>query len=125
MFLLTGGLDTSTSNYTEAEGMANYLEQHGVPRDKMLLENKATSTYENLKFSQDMMKERGLSSALIVTHTYHGNRALEIARALDYEEPRLSLTETRVLKPIPNTIREILAYTKWKLDQIGLAIGLI
>jgi uncharacterized SAM-binding protein YcdF (DUF218 family) len=125
LFLLTGGLDTSTSNYTEAEGMANYLEQHGVPRDKMLLENKATSTYENLKFSQDMMKERGLSSALIVTHTYHGNRALEIARALDYEEPRLSLTETRVLKPIPNTIREILAYTKWKLDQIGLAMGLI
>ncbi|MGP0584992.1 YdcF family protein [Paenibacillus timonensis] len=125
LFLLTGGLDTATSNYTEAEGMANYLEQHGVPRDKMLLENKATSTYENLKFSQDMMKERGLTSALIVTHTYHGNRALEIARALDYVEPRLSLTETRVLKPIPNTIREILAYTKWKLDQIGLAMGLI
>lgn len=125
LFLLTGGLDTATSNYTEAEGMANYLEQHGVPRDKMLLENKATSTYENLKLSQDMMKERGLTSALIVTHTYHGNRALEIARALDYVEPRLSLTETRVLKPIPNTIREILAYTKWKLDQIGLAMGLI
>lgn len=125
LFLLTGGLDTPHSKYTEAEGMANYLEAHGVPRDKMLLENKATSTYENLKFSREMMMERGLTSALIVTHTYHGNRALEIARALDYEEPRLSLTETKVLKPIPNTVREILAYTKWKLDQIGLAIGLI
>lgn len=124
-FLLTGGLDTPTSRYTEAEGMANYLEQHGVPRDKMLLENKATSTYENLKFSQEMMEERGLTSALIITHTYHGNRALEIARALDYKEPKLSLTETKVLKPFPNTFREILAYSKWKLDQLGLALGMI
>ncbi|WP_059042975.1 YdcF family protein [Paenibacillus rubinfantis] len=124
-FLLTGGLDTPTSNYTEAEGMANYLEQHGVPRDKMLLENKATSTYENLKFSQEMMMERGFASALIITHTYHGNRALEIARALDYKEPKLSLTESKVLKPIPNTFREILAYSKWKLDQLGLALGII
>lgn len=125
LFLLTGGLDTPTSRYTEAEGMANYLEQHGVPRDKMLLENKATSTYENLKFSQEMMKERGLASALIITHTYHGNRALEIARALDYKEPKLSLTETKVLKPFPNTFREVLAYSKWKLDQLGLALGVI
>lgn len=124
LFLLTGGLDTPGSKYTEAEGMANYLEKHGVPRDKMLLENKATSTYENLKFSQEMMKERGVTSAVIVTHTYHGNRALEIAKALDYEKPRLSLTKSKVLKPFPNTFREILAYSKWKLDQLGLAVGL-
>jgi vancomycin permeability regulator SanA len=124
-FLLTGGLDTVTSNYTEAEGMANYLEQQGVPREKMLLENKATSTYENLKFSQEILEERGFTSVLIVTHTFHGNRAYEIAQALNYEQPRLSLISSKVLKPLPNTFREILAYTKWKLDQIGLAIGLI
>lgn len=124
MFLLTGGLDQEGYKYTEAEGMANYLEEHGVPREAMLLENKATSTYENLKFSQEIMKEHGFESALIMTHTYHGNRALEIADALDYQHPKLSLTKSKVLKPIPNTLREVLAYTKWKLDQVGLALGL-
>ncbi|WP_068785593.1 YdcF family protein [Paenibacillus phocaensis] len=124
-FLLTGGLDTPSSRYTEAEGMANYLVERGVPQEKLLLENKATSTYENLKFSQEIMEEKGFTSVLIVTHTYHGNRALEIARALDYDAPRLSLTDSKVLKPFPNTFREILAYSKWKLDQLGLAIGLI
>ncbi|MNJ49678.1 vancomycin high temperature exclusion protein [compost metagenome] len=124
LFLLTGGLDQEGYKYTEAEGMANYLEEHGVPREAMLLENEATSTYENLKFSQQIMKEQGLNTALIITHTYHGNRALEIANALNYEHPRLSLTKTKVLKPLPNTLREVLAYTKWKLVQAGIALGL-
>ncbi|GAA0137297.1 hypothetical protein YSY43_41380 [Paenibacillus sp. YSY-4.3] len=124
MFLLTGGLDREGYKYTEAEGMANYLAEHGVPREVMLLENKATSTYENLKFSQEIMKEHGLSSALIMTHTFHGNRSLEIANALNYQHPKLSLTKSKVLKPIPNTLREVLAYTKWKMVQAGLALGL-
>ena len=123
-FVLTGGLDTPESNFTEAEGMANYLEQHGVPREKMLLENKATSTFENLKFSQEIMREKGFSSALIITHTYHGNRALEVAKALNYASPKMSLIKSQVLKPFPNTSREVLAYSKWKLDQLALVVGL-
>lgn len=121
--ILTGGRDTPQSKFTEAEGMANYLEQHGVPRSAMLLENLATSTYENLKYSQHIMKENGWTSSVIITHTFHGNRAHEVAQALDYVHPKLSLTDSKVLKPIPNTLREILAYTKWKLDEMSLAFG--
>lgn len=123
VFLLTGGLDHPDYRYTEAEGMANYLEANGVPREKMLLETKATSTYENLKFSQDIMTGKNLDSAIIITHTYHGNRAYEIAKTLGYDHPGLSLTETKVLKPMQSVIREILAYSKWKLDQIAIAFG--
>ncbi len=121
IFLLTGGLDRPDYEFTEAEGMANYLESKGVPRSAMLLENNATSTYENLKFSQQMMEEKGLESVLIITHSYHGNRAYEIANALGYDSPGLSVTETRVLKPMQTTVREILAYSKWKLDHIAIA----
>lgn len=123
VFILTGGLDRPEYRYTEAEGMAIYLEAHGVPRDKILLENKATSTYENLKFSKEIMEEHGLKTALIMTHTYHGNRALEISQMLGYSDPKLSLTETKVLKPTQKTAREILAYTKWKMDQIAIIFG--
>lgn len=122
-FILTGGLDRPNYNYTEAEGMANFLISQGVPEEALLLENEATSTYENLLFSQEIMKQHAMESAVIVTHTYHGNRAYEIAKALDYEEPGLSLTKTKVLKPAQTELREILAYSKWKLDQIALALG--
>ncbi|MNI12512.1 hypothetical protein D3C73_656970 [compost metagenome] len=123
VFIVTGGLDRPENRYTEAEGMAIYLEAHGVPKDKILLENKATSTYENLKFSKEIMEEHGLKTALIMTHTFHGNRALEISQMLDYSNPRLSLTDTKVLKPTQTTFREILAYTKWKIDQIAITFG--
>ncbi|WP_334071272.1 YdcF family protein [Paenibacillus sp. A14] len=123
VFILTGGLDRPDYHYTEAEGMANYLEAKGVPRSDMLLENQATSTYENLRYSQDLMQEKGYDSAVIVTHTYHGNRALEVAEMLDYRNPGLSLTETSVLKPTQTTLREVLAYSKWKLDQLLLYLG--
>lgn len=122
-FIVTGGLDKPGNPYTEAEGMAIYLEEHGVPRDKILLENYATSTYENLKFSQDIMEEHGLTTALIMTHTFHGNRAYEIANTLNYSNPKLSLTESNVLAPFPTITREILAYTKWKLDHIAITFG--
>lgn len=123
LFILTGGLDRADYRFTEAEGMANYLESKGVPRSAMLLENNATSTYENLKFSQEIMKEKGLKSVIIITHTYHGNRAYEIAKALGYDNPGLSVTKTRVIKPMQATVREVLAYTKWKLDHIAIAFG--
>ncbi|WP_410768586.1 YdcF family protein [Fontibacillus sp. BL9] len=123
VFILTGGLDHQDYRYTEAEGMANYLEANGVPRSEMILENKATSTYENLKFSQEIMIEKGYESAVIITHTFHGNRAYETAKVLGYNNPGLSLTETSVLKPTQTTFREVLAYTKWKLDQAAIALG--
>ncbi len=121
--ILTGGLDKPEYKYTEAEGMANFLISQGVPEDALLLENEATSTYENLLFSQEIMEEHGLKSSIIITHTYHGNRAYEIAEVLNYDRPGLSLTETKVLKPNQTVLREVLAYTKWKMDQIRLALG--
>lgn len=121
--ILTGGLDAPGNKYTEAEGMANFLLSEGVPEEALILENEATSTYENLLFSQKLMEEHDLSSAVIVTHTYHGNRAYEVAKMLDYEHPGLSLTESKVLKPSQTVLREILAYTKWKMDQIRLILG--
>lgn len=124
-FILSGGYDTPQSKYTEAEGMANYLEQQGISRDVMILENQATSTYENLKFSQVLMKEKNLQSAVIITHDYHGNRAYEMAKSLDYTSPSLSLAKSEVLNYWYHTSREILSYTKWKLQQLGLFMGII
>lgn len=123
-FILTGGYDTPQSKYTEAEGMANYLEKQGISRDIMILENKATSTYENLKFSQALMKEKNLQSAVIITHDYHGNRAYEMAKSLNYTSPSLSVAKSEVLNSWYHTSREILSYTKWKLQQLGMFIGL-
>lgn len=122
-FIVSGGLDAPGMKYTEAEGMRNYLVQAGVPEERIYLENEATSTYENLLFSQQIMQEQGWVTALIMTHDYHGSRAMEIARVLGYQEPTISLTESTVLPMAKHKSREVLAYTKWKMDRALLALG--
>lgn len=122
--ILTGGLDHNGSTLTEAEGMRDYLLKHGVPEDRLLLENDARSTYENLLFSKAVAKKKGLNSFLIVTHDYHAPRSAEIARYLDYEQTEVIGFKSKVLKTSYNQSREVLAFTKWKLDAFLLQFGL-
>jgi len=116
-FIVTGGLDAGGAVLTEAEGMRNYLLQQGVPADRIVVEPSATSTYENLKFSQIIMRERGWRTAVIVTHQYHGSRSLDIAEALHYERPQVSVTHSKVMNMAYHRSREVLAYTKWLLQK--------
>ncbi|OAB44603.1 hypothetical protein PGLA_07540 [Paenibacillus glacialis] len=121
--IVSGGLDQPDFRYTEAEGMRQYLLDHGVSDAAIIMENEATSTLENLKFSQLIMKDRGWNTAVIITHTYHGMRSLEIAEYLEYDHPLLSTTQSEVLSMSYHKSREILAYSKWKLDEWMLRLG--
>lgn len=122
--IVSGGLDAPGLKYTEAEGMRNFLVANGVPEQNILLENEATSTYENLLFSKRIMKEHGFKSAIIVTHDYHGTRSLEVAHTLGYDHPALSITTSSVLPMVKHKSREVLAYTKWTADKIFIKLGL-
>lgn len=116
--LVSGGLDGNGSTISEAEGMSNYLLEQGVPKSDILLENRSRSTYENLLFSKKIMEDHGLKSAVIVTHGYHGARALDIARFVDIPSPRLDTCGSRVLNLYWHRTRETLAFTKWKLQKL-------
>lgn len=116
-FIVTGGLDAGGTVLTEAEGMRDYLLQQGVPQDAIFIEPKATSTYENLRFSREMMEAHGWRTAVIVTHQYHGARSLDIAEALDYERPQVSVTDSQVMNMSYHRSREVLAYTKWLMQK--------
>lgn len=118
--IVSGGLDKADYQYTEGQGMRNYLVAHGVPDEAILMENESTSTYENLKFSQKIMQQEGMASAVIITHTFHGRRALEIAREFGYASPQLGLTESQTMSMLKYKTREILAYTKWKMQQLTM-----
>lgn len=120
--ILSGGLDGNGSNKTEAEGMRDYLIALGVSSDKLLLENNATSTYENLLFSKRIAEQNKLSKLIVITHDYHAARAKEVAKNLGFEQTQVAATKSKVLNPVYNESRELLAFTKWKLDSLLLSI---
>lgn len=62
------------TNALERGATVNDAELFGIPRDSILTENKATSTYENALYTKEIMMEQGFDSALIVTSNYHMRR---------------------------------------------------
>lgn len=76
--LIMSGGKGSDEVISEAEAMKRYALMQGVKDTDIILENKSTSTEENLRFSRSLMNEN--SEFAIVTNYYHLFRALLIAR---------------------------------------------
>jgi uncharacterized SAM-binding protein YcdF (DUF218 family) len=114
--IVTGGLGEGKT-IDEATVMKRYLLEHGVPAERVLLENKARDTYENLLYSKALMDEHSLHTALIVSHGYHLARAAEMAAALGMEAYPVGVKSRVLMIPYYKT-REVLAYTKWHLSRM-------
>ena len=69
---------------TEAECMRRYLIEHGIAADLILLEDRSTSTKENLAFSKAVIEADGgdASRIAIISSAYHLYRAKRMASAL-------------------------------------------
>ena len=69
---------------TEAECMRRYLIEHGIAADLILLEDRSTSTKENLAFSKAVIEADGgdASRIAILSSAYHLYRAKRMASAL-------------------------------------------
>jgi uncharacterized SAM-binding protein YcdF (DUF218 family) len=66
---------------TEASAMAAYLRRRGVPAERVLLEDRSTTTQENLRFSAALLAARGPAPrVLVVTSDYHTWRTAALAR---------------------------------------------
>ncbi len=66
---------------TEAECMYNYLIDLGISSDRIIKECKATNTYENIKFSYEIIEQMNLPKDItIVTDGFHEYRASIIAK---------------------------------------------
>lgn len=72
--VVSGG-QGSGEDISEAEAMKRYLAERGVSLDRIILEARSVSTRENIGFSAELLKARGLSRAVIVTNEFHQYRA--------------------------------------------------
>ena len=80
--ITSGGVDFKEVT-PEARVMARYLQSNGLVAQRILEEDRSTSTYENLKFSKRVSMDAGGSASspmLIVTSDFHTMRAGWIAR---------------------------------------------
>lgn len=81
LIIFTGGLGKSTS---EAETFRDIAINLGVPKEKILVENKSTNTGDNFRFTKKLIAEQNLSihSFLIVQKPYMERRAYAAFKAI-------------------------------------------
>lgn len=71
--IVTGG--NPRNGNTEAEQMGKMLRLYGTPRERIILEERASSTVQNAAFSVPLAKEAGTSGIILVTSSSHQDRA--------------------------------------------------
>ena len=111
--IMTGGRMGDT-DYTAASFMRDFAVEFGADGDRILLEERARTTFENLRFAFGMMDERGLKTFAIVSDDYHLARARELARFLGREPSGLGAARSLHFAPramqIVITLRETAAW---------------
>lgn len=85
--ILSGGRG-SGENLTEAQCMFDWLTARGIPAERLLLEDRATNTYENIQYSLQLLETRGVSSPdkiAIISSDYHLCRIRMIAEHFGFD----------------------------------------
>ena len=79
--LIPSGGRGSDESISEAEAMKRYLLEQGIPESDIILEDRSTTTLENLRFSKNIIDSReGRKYTALVTSNYHVYRALRYCR---------------------------------------------
>ena len=123
--LVSGGQDFGL-RCTEADVMADYLLARGLEAERLLREQRSTSTAENLRFSRPLMTAHGQSvtgpgeppPVLIVTSDFHTLRARLIAYRAGYRQVASAGAPTPLYLRYNAWLREYFAFgSGWLLGE--------
>lgn len=98
--IVSGGPDLE-DDATEAEVMAQIATESGLDSSQILQEPQATSTYENLIYSKELMSQQKIDTVILVTEGFHMRRASLVAEDLD-------------IKYTPSPTNQSPCWTRWK-----------
>lgn len=96
---------------SEAEAMKKYLLDKGISPDRIIMEDNSVNTYENLKYSAEILEKKQINDIAIVTDGFHQYRAGYIAEKFGLESSAINAKTDMLTKWLIPTywIREWLA----------------
>ncbi len=104
-----------------AAWLRDYLVFRGVPPDRILLETQAATTRQNMTFTREPLRQRGVKSMVVVTTARHMPRVYFAARKQGWQPAVSSMPEVRKLDFYPNW--ESFQYLSGVLNEYAGLIG--
>ena len=113
IIVVTGGQGFQET-VTEAYAMEKYLVEHGIERNKIIKEEKATSTTENMEFSKVLLDKRfgDNYSVVVITNNFHVFRGTSIAIKTGFNDVSHMHADLQWYNLMPCYLRESLAVLK-------------
>ena len=108
--IVTGG-QGATEPVSEGEGMRDYLLSQGIAGSRILVEDKALNTVQNINLSKRLMSSPDAPAAL-VTNNFHVSRALALARKQGLTDVYAIAAPSDPLFLPNNMFREFFGFTK-------------
>ena len=84
VFILSGG-QGSDEEISEAQCMYTYMAEHGMDVERLLMEERSTSTKENLRFSAKLL-DKEKNQIGVLSNNFHIHRALLLAAEEGYRQ---------------------------------------
>ncbi|MDE6898597.1 MAG: YdcF family protein [Lawsonibacter sp.] len=116
MTVVVSGGQGENEPAAEAQGMADYLADHGFARENIILETQSHNTHQNLVYSAKHLEEAGLDikdGVVIVSNGFHLTRAKMLAGRAGYENVSvLSAPSSHTPTRLKMYVREPLALVK-------------
>lgn len=110
--VVVSGGQGSDELVSEAEAMRRVLVDRGVAEERILVEDRSTSTLENLTYSKELLAERGLgTSVIVVSEGYHMYRALSVAERVGLDAEGLAAPSAAWMLP-----------TAWVREWFGITL---
>lgn len=84
--VIVSGGQGPNEKFSEAYAMGEYLLEHGIEKERIILEDESRNTFQNLKFSLDKIKEIDNAEnprVLIASNKFHILRSKIIAKRLE------------------------------------------
>jgi len=122
VLILSGG-QGSGEDIPESRAMAAYAVDKGVDTEKIIMEQKSTSTQENLQFSRELMRKQK-PGIIIVTTAYHVFRALILARQQGIKCAGFG-AKTKWYFTLNAFIREFVGYLSLTWKKHAFVIGIV
>lgn len=118
--ILTGG-QGSGEQITEALCMKQELLKQGISKERLLLEDKSTTTKENIAFASKIISQKHKKDVhiVVVTNDFHTLRGGYLAKTIGYHHVEtLGASSSSIMKPHYYT-REILSWIKLMTNRTG------
>ncbi len=99
---------------SEAEAMERYLVSKGIAKERILLENRSTSTMENFKYTKQLLTEEGMDAnpeITVITNDFHMFRAKLLAARNGFTAYGISCSTPASVR-VNNYIREYFGIVK-------------